>query len=63
MAAAVTLPATLRTEADRIAITETIDADGIEVFARWPARKPATRPWRRNWLWQTLSATGQAWQA
>jgi hypothetical protein len=34
MAAAVTLPATLRTEADRIAITETIDADGIEVFTR-----------------------------
>ena len=34
MAAAVTLPATLRTEADRTVITETIDVDGIEVFAR-----------------------------
>ena len=34
MAAAVTLPATLRTEADRTAIVETIDVDGIEVFAR-----------------------------
>jgi len=51
MTAAVTLPATLRTEADRTAIVETIDADGIEVFAKLlPCGHAAWRCWIMNGL-------------